>query len=166
MTTAVRDSERQMTYDAEYSVRRVLEMEGQRMVVHGTTLTIPVERRFGTLESVQTYVDLVLTLNWVQRDYPRAEIPVTVRKRRGDTAAHYERWNSVIAVPDKGYGLAGWAMREIVILHELAHHLQDDGGGHTASFRGIFATFVTEIISPEIGWLLMVRFQEQGLQVV
>lgn len=166
MTTVVRDSQQQQaTYDCEYNVRDVLEMPGSRMIVHGTTISIPVERRFGSLESVQTYVDLVLALNWVHRDYPRAEIPVTVHRRKGDKSAHYERWSNVIAVHDKGYGLPGWAMREIVILHELAHHLSSESGHH-GEFRGIFVRLVSEIISPEIGWLLSVRFMEAGLEVL
>jgi len=37
-----------------------------------------------------------------------------------------ERAGATVAVPTYGSG-TGWALRELVILHELAHHLADDG---------------------------------------
>lgn len=78
----------------------------------GTRLTLPPEARFASVESVQRYVDDVLALvatRW-------SAGPVTVRARRGATAAHYERDGdrAAIAVPDDRNGSA-WAMRELVI---------------------------------------------------
>ena len=105
--------------------------------VAGSRLTLPVERRFASADSVQDYVDRVLALSWVRTQWPRAAVPVRVRERAGDAQAHYERDPAVIAVP--GYRAnAAWALRELVVLHELAHHLADcatDGGRAAARRR-------------------------------
>lgn len=158
------DPERRFTYEAEWKVEHVLDNPGSRFTIHGTTLTVPVERRFGTIESVQTYVDRVLDLGQVRRAYPRAEMPITVRRRKGDRASHYQRWDHTIAVPVPERGLAGWAMRECNVLHEVAHHLVTDAGHHGA-FREANVFLLNECISDEIGWLQMVRYAEAGLSV-
>src|SRR3546814_12904672 len=75
------------------------DQRGLRSVeVMGSTITLPVERKFGSVESVQAYCDQLLGLNWVRETWTRATIPVSVRSRGGNAAAHYS--NDVIAVPD------------------------------------------------------------------
>ncbi|MGY2063581.1 TIGR04338 family metallohydrolase, partial [Nocardia gipuzkoensis] len=91
--------------------------------LHGSQITLPIERRFASVESVQNYADRVLALNWVRAQWDRAAAPVTVRSRAGTTAAHYESDRAVLAVPLHTRGSA-WALRELVVLHELAHHLE------------------------------------------
>ena len=68
----------------------------------------PEQLRFGALEAVRTYVDDVVAHLKVP--------PVHVRHRRGGTRAHYSQGE--IAIPTTH----GWAMRESVVLHEVAHH--------------------------------------------
>ena len=83
---------------------------------------------------MQRYVDDVLALPTVRRQWPEVA-PLRVRARRAATAAHYENRDGagVIAVPD--VGTADWAMRELVVLHEIAHHLCDAATGARFAVR-------------------------------
>ena len=60
------------------------------MEFFGTQLTLPPEARFGSLAAVQRYVDDVLALPAVRRQWPEVA-PLRVRARRASTAAHYEK---------------------------------------------------------------------------
>jgi putative metallohydrolase (TIGR04338 family) len=118
-------------YAGENQVARLLDRSAEFPVVEvaGSRITVPPERHFGDLAGVQRYVDAVLELDWVVRRWPRAAaMPVTVRERRGAAQAHYEPDTATIAVPVRGAD-ARWALRELVVLHELAHHLASDAGG-------------------------------------
>lgn len=115
---SARDSQRALVYAAEEFVRtlfdRAAEHSSRAIDFFGTQLTLPPEARFGSIESVQRYVDDVLTLPAVTARWPRPE-PLRVRSRRAATAAHYERRDgaATIAVPDRS--TADWAMRELVL---------------------------------------------------
>jgi putative metallohydrolase (TIGR04338 family) len=82
---------------------------------------LPPEARFASAPSVQRYVDDVLAHSTVRARWPAAGV-LTVRPRRGATAEHYERSDegAAIAVPDRR---STWALRELVVLHEIAHRL-------------------------------------------
>lgn len=150
----MRDSQRSAVYEAETLVRTMFDRADERglrtVEVLGSTITLPVERKFGSVESVQDYCDRVLRLNWVCETWPRAHVPVSVRSRAGNTAAHYS--DDVIAVPDDRGGR--WAMRELVVLHELAHHLDDEGKApHGPEFVDRYLTLVSEIVGPEAAFV-------------
>ena len=152
-----RDIGRARVYAAEQLVRsmldRALKLGIQTIELHGSTITVPVERRFGDIASIQRYVDAVLALNWVRDEWPRqAATPVTVRARAGQRAAHYEQHPPTIAIPPWVAGRA-WAMREMVVLHELGHHLAV-GEGHGPEFVATYTRLVTEVIGAEAGLLL------------
>lgn len=165
-----RDLQRSRVYQAESLVRRVLDRAdagSPTVQLHGSTLTMPIERRFASVESMQRYVDLVLRLNWVRTAWPgRAGVPVTVRERRGQTSAHYERATATIAIPPHEHNRA-WAMRELVLLHEVAHHLAPSriAPSHGPEFVDRFTTLVTEIVGPEAGLLLRSAMHDCGVRV-
>jgi len=162
-----RDSQRARVYQAEHLVQRVFDRSAEYPVIEiaGSRLTLPAERRFGTVESVQSYVDRVLTLNWVRAAWPRARVPVRVRERAGSTQAHYERSGSVIAVPGFRTG-SGWALRELVILHELAHHLGDDGSpAHGGAFVERLLTLVDGVVGAEAALLLRITMLDTGVAI-
>ncbi|NEW29772.1 TIGR04338 family metallohydrolase [Nocardia cyriacigeorgica] len=157
---SVRDSQRARVYDAEQLVRgafdRADEFGNRTVEVFGSQITLPVERRFASVESVQTYCDRVLALNWVARQWARAGTPVRVRSRVGTTAAHYEADGAVLAVPLHTGGTA-WALRELVVLHELTHHLEPRPGErapHGPEFCGRYIEVVDGVIGPEAALLL------------
>lgn len=165
-----RDADRGRVYEAEGLVRRLLERPGTARTVQvaGSTVDLPAERRFASVESAQRYVDAVLALPAVVATWPeRAATAVRVRRRRGTASAHYEYAGAVIAVPDRrDAATAGpWALRELVLLHELAHHLTGDA--HTAHGREFRLTMldVTELaLGPELALLLRVSYADQGLR--
>lgn len=159
-----RDRQRSAVYAAEQLVRRLLDRSAQfpTLQIAGSTITLPAEKKFGSVEAVQTYVDAVLALNWVRAAWPSASGPVRVRERAGDTMAHYRA--GVIAVPTRTIG-SSWAMRELVVLHELAHHLVPAGEAHGPAFVGVLVELVSEIISPEAGLLLRVTMYDGGVRI-
>ena len=112
MPTA-RDAQRSAVYAAEEQWAHALD-RGGFVDFHGSALQLPVQLRFGSLVDASAYVNAVTQ----GRRLPS----VRLRVRAGDARAHYERafgaGQAVIAVP-----AAPWAMRESVLLHELAHHV-------------------------------------------
>lgn len=155
-----RDTQRAKVYDAEGLVRgmfdRADELGVRTVEVHGSRLTLPVERRFASVESVQTYVDRVLALNWVRAQWKKASSPVSVRSRAGAKAAHYESEGAVLAVPLHVRGTA-WALRELVILHEIAHHLDPapaDSAPHGPEFCERYLELLDGVIGPEAALLM------------
>ncbi len=130
---------------------------GHRTVeLYGSRLTLPTERKFASVESVQRYCDRVLSLGWVRTTWERAAVPVRVRARAGTTAAHYEVADAVLAVPLHDRGTA-WALRELVILHELAHHLappECDLAPHGPQFCTRYLELVEGVIGPEAAFVL------------
>ena len=153
-----RDSQRAKVYAAEEFVRTLFDRaaeHGNRVVeFFGTQLTLPPEGRFSSAASVQRYVDDVLA--HVGRDRR-----LTVRARRGATAAHYERHDdvAVIAVPDRR---TSWALRELVVLHEIAHHLNDAEPAHGPEFVATFCELADVVMGPEVGHVLRVVYAKQG----
>lgn len=134
------------------------------VVLAGSTVTLPVERHFGDIDAVQGYVEKVLALNWVRRDWPRALTRVTVRARRGVRAAHYEHHGAVMAIPPAAGG-TGWALRELVVLHELAHHLTGTAEpAHGAAFTRSYLALLDGIVGPEAAFLMTVLLADQGLR--
>ncbi|MFC4123810.1 TIGR04338 family metallohydrolase [Nocardia rhizosphaerae] len=163
-----RDAQRAKVYDAEQLVRgafdRAEEFGHRTVEVYGSHLTLPVERRFAAVESVQSYVDRVLALNWVRAQWERAAVPVRVRARAGASAAHYEPVDAVLAVP-LHTGSTAWALRELVILHELAHHLgAADEAAHGPQFCTRYTELVDGVIGPEAALLIRATFAGCGVR--
>jgi putative metallohydrolase (TIGR04338 family) len=88
-----------------------------------------------------------------------------VRARRAATAAHYENHDGagIIAVPD--CYAAGWAMRELVVLHEVAHHLCDAQPPHGPEFVATMCTLTELVMGPELGHVLRVVYAKAGVRL-
>lgn len=162
-----RDTQRSRLYEAEQLVRTMFDRAaaGAPVVqIAGSTLTLPVERRFASLDSVRRYLAAVLDLDWVRARWPRAAHPVTVRERAGAARAHYERVGAVIALPTHR-GNTAWALRELVLLHELAHHLApgDDEAAHGPAFVDRLLTLVDRVIGPEAALVLRITLADNGV---
>jgi putative metallohydrolase (TIGR04338 family) len=159
-----RDTQRAKVYAAEEFVRTLFDRaaeHGNRVVdFFGTQLTLPPEGRFASVPAVQRYVDDVLDL--VRDSRPDAG-PLTVRARRGTTAAHYERTEgtATIAVPER---LTSWALRELVVLHEIAHHLTDADPPHGPDFVATFCSLAETVMGPEVGHVLRVVYAKEGVR--
>lgn len=130
---------------------------GNRVVdFFGTQLTLPPEGRFATVAAVQRYVDEVLA-------HVGADRPLTVRARRGVSAAHYELTDdgAIVAVPDQR---TGWALRELVVLHEIAHHLSDAEPPHGPEFVAKFCELADAVMGPEVAHVLRVVYAKEGVR--
>ena len=142
---------------------RAAERESPAVEFFGTQLTLPPEGRFGSVESVQRYVDDVLALPAVRQQWPDVA-PLSVRARRAATAAHYENRDGtgIIAVPDPD--TADWALRELVVLHEIAHHLCDAEPPHGPEFVATICTLTELVMGPELGHVLRVVYAKEGVR--
>ncbi|MCV6986128.1 TIGR04338 family metallohydrolase [Mycobacterium shinjukuense] len=162
-----RDFQRARVYAAEEFVRTLFDRAADHgspsVEFFGTQLTLPPEGRFGSVASVQRYVDEVLALPAVRRRWPAVTAP-HVRARRAATAAHYENHDGagIIAVP--GRDGAGWAMRELVVLHEVAHHLCRVPPPHGPEFAATLCTLAELVMGPELGHLLRVVYAKEGVR--
>ena len=163
----LRDFQRSRVYDAEHLVHRIFDRSADYPVIElaGSHVTLPVERKFGTIDAVQRYVDQVLALRWVAANWRRAGAPVTVRERSGGAQAHYLRPGAIMAVPGHRAG-SNWALRELVILHELSHHLADTIEiPHGAAFVDRLLTLVDGIVGPEAALVLRVTMLDVGVRI-
>ncbi|MBA0046467.1 TIGR04338 family metallohydrolase [Mycobacteroides sp. LB1] len=166
MSDRPRDTQRAKVYAAEEFVRAIFERAASHsrrdIDFFGANLTLPPEARFASVESVQRYVDDVLALvgsRW-------SAGPLTVRARRGAAAAHYERDGdrAAIAVPDDRNGSV-WAMRELVILHELAHHLcPQDVPAHGHEFVALYPELAGLAMGPEVEFILRTVYAREGVR--
>ncbi len=165
--SAKRDSQRAKVYAAEEFVRtlfdRAAEHGSPAVDFFGTQLTLPPEGRFGSVASVQRYVDDVLASPAVRHRW-RAVPPLRVRARRAATAAHYESADGagVIAVPDRD--TADWALRELVVLHEVAHHLCQADPPHGPEFVATLCALTELVMGPELGHVLRVVYAKEGVR--
>lgn len=108
-------------YEAEYVLQKTFDRywEGTEIIIHGVPVVLPRERKFVHVSEVQQYVQDFLRDPGVIKKY--GLLPqVKVRDRKGERAAHYDTVRNEIAIPCQ----AAWACRELVVLHELAHHVQ------------------------------------------
>lgn len=138
-------------YDAENTLMFLLDTGTAGTVEFlGSALTLPVERRFGDLAGVRRYLAEVQARPWGHGSVPEPG----VRVRKGHTKAHWE--SGVIALPD-GIGDRGWAMREVVVLHEYAHHVawfEQGAVGHGTVFRGVYLDLLEHAIGPEAAFVM------------
>lgn len=167
----VRDSQRQRLYDAEQQVRRQLEFAaaGARTItVASSTLVLPLEMRFGSLDGAQRYIDGIQATDAFGRLFPNAAaVPLRLRARRGDRSAHYEPPDT-IALHEPQHG-TGWSLRELVVLHEVAHHAAHHDlapeTAHGPRYAGAFVRLVGDVLGLETGLLLTTAFAEHGVAV-
>ncbi|OBI82481.1 TIGR04338 family metallohydrolase [Mycobacterium sp. E740] len=163
---SARDSQRTRVYAAEEFVRTLFDRaaeRGNRVVeFFGAALTLPPEARFASVDSVRRYVDDVVALPAVRQRWPHAP-PLSVRARRGATAAHYECGDdgAVIAVPEAA---SRWALRELVVLHEVAHHLSEAPPAHGPEFVATFCELAGAVMGPEVAHVLRVVYAKEGVR--
>jgi putative metallohydrolase (TIGR04338 family) len=153
----VRDNQRARVYAAEDAWAHRLDAARRgapRATVAGSQVLLPAELLFGTLEAAQAYADRQLP------SYP----PVVLRARKGPGKAHWEE-PGVIALPVPEHGQP-WALRESVLLHELAHHVAFHSHGaadHGPTYRACMLDLVGQALGPEALLALRVAYGEAGL---
>lgn len=156
------DRQKSGVYRAEQVLRKVYDRDVPMIEFYGSNIVLPPERKFGTIESVQTYVDKVLGLNWVQAQFPNALQRVLVRPRRGQGYAHYSMGEIAVPTTQRATQVQ-WAMRELVILHEIAHHFTLHSEAHGKEFARAYVDLVDGIIGHEAGFVLRGLFYSEGV---
>lgn len=147
------DRQRSAVYAAEEQWAAAVDRGGP-MDFLGSRIVLPCQRRFASLDEVRAYVDAVCARHGL--DAP------AVRHRRGGARAHYEIVDGAghIAIPEG----EPWAMREAVVLHELAHHASatmDHGAAFTAAMVGL----VEAELGPEAALVLRTGYLASGVGV-
>lgn len=171
MTTApsrLRDTQRARVYRAEDAWAARLDAARQGAVlatVGGSALVLPAERRLGSLEAAAAYCERVLALPGVVALAGRLAVP-TLRPRRGLRSAHWEP-PGVVALPVPRHG-EPWALRESVVLHELAHHVGETTGrttGHAAPYPAVVLHLVEAVLGAEAALALRVDYGQERVEV-
>lgn len=151
------DAQRSAVYSAEDQWAAAVDRGGV-MDFHGSRITLPEQRRFTGLVELGEYVSAVCE---------RQGLPTPmVRHRRGGTRAHYEQ-AGVIAIPTD----EPWAMRESVVLHELAHHriamlaAENATLDHGPAFTAAMLTLVDAELGPEAALVLRTAYQANQVAV-
>lgn len=174
------DQQRQRVYEAEQRVCDQLDFAARgatAVTVHGSTITVLGDVRFGSLPAARRWLDHVRAQPWFRCRWPgAAAVPLALRARRGQRRAHYEadRHGGTIAVPVPA-NATGWAMREMVLLHELAHHATDCDrepatagdvpAAHDRAFTGVMLELVECTLGAETRLLLAAAYHDGGVQV-
>lgn len=163
-----RDTQRSQVYAAEGFVRTLFDRaaeHGSRSIdFFGTALTLPSEARFASVESVQRYVDDVLQLPVVRQQWASAT-PLRVRSRRAASQAHYENRGGVGTIALAERVGQDWAMRELVVLHEIAHHLcWGAGAAHGPEFVATYCELAGLVMGPEAAYVLRVVYANEGVR--
>lgn len=162
------DWQKPRVYESEWLVRRVLDTGGT-VEICGSTMTLPPEIKFGDLASIERYVRHVEAQDWYQRAFPDVT-PLAVVERRGRSTAEKQRQPhahyqcGAIHIPVTTWSRGDWAMRELVVLHEIAHHLSARDY-HGPAFAGAFIYLVTHAVGPEAGFLLADAMRGNDVQI-
>lgn len=165
---ADRDAQRARVYRAEDAWAARLDAARQGAVlatVGGSAVVLPAERRFGTLDAVDGYCGRVLALPEVVA-LAGPLPPPSLRVRRGARSAHWEP-PGVVALPVPRLG-EPWALRETVVLHELAHHVGELGGlshGHRPPFPAVVLALVEAVLGPSAVLALRVAYGQERVEV-
>lgn len=149
------DRRRGAVYTAESLVTDMVD-RGAAVVFHGSVLVPDPDRRFGQVADVGRYLTWLRTQPWGADDVPAPR----VRIRKGAAKATWQE-PGIIALPD-----AAWARRELVVLHEYAHHVvwhRGAGSSHGPAFCRTFAELVRQAVGPATGLLLTDAFYAAGL---
>jgi putative metallohydrolase (TIGR04338 family) len=154
-------------YGAEEQWSAVLD-RGGRVDFFGSSLDVPMQRRFADVDSVQAYLDGLAERPAVVAAYPGAGA-VIVRDRAGQARAHYEPAARTIAIPLRTL----WAGREAVVLHEYAHHLACSRGvpaerasarWHGVEYRDAMLLLATEALGEPAALLLRAGYDSSGVR--
>lgn len=163
-----RDAQRARVYRAEDAWADRLDAARRgaaRATVAGSSVLLPAERRLGSLEAAGDYTARVLALPEVVAAVGVVAPPV-LRLRRGVRAAHWEP-PGTIALPVPTHG-EPWALRETVLLHELAHHVAGSTGrasGHRPPFPALVLLLAEAALGAEAGFALRVDYGAHAVEV-
>ncbi len=161
-----RDSQRARVYAAEDVWRAQLDAAragAREVAVAGSRVVLPLELIFGELDAVRAWLQRLEADPGYAGAAAAAPIPLAVRARRGGTKAHYEA-PGTIALPAPEHGTA-WALRETVVLHEVAHHVAGSPLTHGPHFTATLLRLARLTLGPEAAFVLGVHYATAEVSV-
>jgi putative metallohydrolase (TIGR04338 family) len=158
----IRDSQKSALYASETLLSglfdRCLKYDNPTVEVEGVTLDLPPEGKFADIASLQTYCDKVCKLMKVEAVHVEAH-----RNQHGN--AFYQSAGRRIVIPD---GQNRWALRELVVLHELAHHVtwvqNLDAAAHGPEFVANYITMLERVMAPQAGLAARLVYAANGVK--
>jgi putative metallohydrolase (TIGR04338 family) len=165
---ATRDAQRARVYRAEdaWAARLDAARRGAALAtVAGSAVLLPGERRLGSLQAAADYAARVVALPEVVAVFGPVP-PPGLRPRRGVRMAHWEPPGTIaLPVPEHG---EPWALRETVLLHELAHHLTETTGrarGHRPPYPAAVLLLARVVLGEEAALVLRIEYGEHDVEV-
>jgi hypothetical protein len=154
----VTDAQRSRVYAAEKTLRWLYDHPASSHEIGGVIVQLEPEARFASLDSVAAYLDRVISHPAVIVEFgPSA--PIKVRERRGEKAAHYEPNTATIAINTDG---TRWALREIVLQHEIAHHYSRTSPAHGPEFTATLTRLIELVMGPQAALALRLLYAQNG----
>ena len=127
----------------------------------GSTFNIPMDRTFGDIESVRRYANIVIQR--MSHKYPRmAGVKISQQARMKAKSYYRPSTHEIVLAGNVGADLNRWAMRELVVLHELAHAAAPVGESHGAKFTAIFSELLEEMLDNNMGIIARMAYHEAG----
>lgn len=112
-----------------------------------------------TIKECQQFINKVLARNYVQRNYPTLKNIVALDGRgRRSACATYRNGQWAICLPK-------WARNEFIILHEIAHHIDQSYLAHDSYFATCLLDLVRNVIGREDALTLQAAFHLKGVKV-
>lgn len=160
MTAATRDVQKSRVYCAEQRLRWLYDHPASSNEIGGVVVQLEPEARFAGLDGVAAYLDRVVSHPAVIAEFGHKG-RIAIRERKGQRMAHYETDTATIAINTSG---SRWGLRELVVLHEVAHHYSPgDGGDHGPRFAEVMARLVELIMGPQAALALRLLFVDQAV---
>lgn len=160
-----RDSTRSKVYAAELQVRAAVEKAQTAGGVDffGSMLPPPRERGFRSLTEIEIYLKAALLDPEVVARFGALPVP-RLRLGNSEDTSSYRAENREILMPQ-----SGWAWRELVVLHELAHHVAamkyPRAAGHGPEFAAIYCQLVGHQMGHATELLLRAALDGQRVKV-
>ena len=151
----MRDFQKTALYNAEWQVQAILDRQydDQVVCIAGSTIAIPMERKFSSIETVQRYVDTLVGPDKIK-----------VSPTRSDSQHAFGRRGHISFPVERSRKGAPWALRETVVLHEIAHALNPEFDRHGPSFSATLVDLVERAMGPEASFLYKIIFHQNGIK--
>lgn len=134
----------------------VSETKDQRVIVAGTTMRLPFQRLFHSVERVQAYLDQVAAIPEVHGRWSQAYRPIVVRTSSKVSKPRYRRKKALLLLP-----ASASSYRELAVLHQYAHHLSRDD--HGPQFLAAYRNLLNICSSAEAAMTMSVCWLDEGL---
>jgi len=152
-------------YQVEFALRDILDVanEGDRTYrIAGMELTMPVEYKFGELDHIQKYANAVIRDYNGRHDTRHNKVRVVEGRKSLHRKAYYTHSMARITLPQRDRG--SWAWRQVVVLHEIAHHLASCHG-HGVEFARVMLDLLENYVGPQAGLVYMILLDKEGITI-